>query len=78
MEELAQELCAEDIELKILNELYNNNLKASLVEENLYEISCSYKSFLSVLSLVVAMMKDVFYTLFESKIDVKVECMIRE
>ena len=76
--ELMKELCLDDIEIKILNELFNNNIKAVLLAENYYEVVCKYKSFGSVISFIIAIMKDSFYTLFERKIDVKLECLVRE
>ena len=77
-EKLMFELYNDDIALMILNELYNNNIRVLLVDENLYEVTCKYKSFNSVISLITAILNDIFYTMFETKIDVKLECIVRE
>lgn len=75
--ELAQELCKDDIEIKILNELFSNNIRVTVLAENYYEVACKYKNFSSVISLITAIMKDTFFTLFERKIDVKMECLVK-
>lgn len=77
-EELMIELYNDDIELMILNELFNNNIKVVLLEENLYEVTCKYKVFNNVITLLTAILNDVFFTMFQSKIDVKMECLVRE
>lgn len=77
-EKLMYELYNDDIALMILNELFNNNIKVILVEENVYEVSCKYKSFSSVISMITAILNDIFYTMFETKIDIKLECIVRE
>lgn len=76
--ELMTELYNDDIELMILNELFNNNIKVILLEENLYEVTCKYKVFNNVVALLTAILNDIFFTMFQSKIDVKMECLIRE
>lgn len=77
-ETLMTELYTDDIELMILNELYNNNIKVALIEENIYEVTCKYKSFSNVSSLIIAILNDIFYTMFQTKIDIKLECLIRD
>lgn len=77
-DDLMTELYNDDIELMILNELFNNNIKVVLVEENLYEVTCKYKVFNNVVSLLTAILNDIFFTMFQSRIDVKMECLIRE
>lgn len=76
--ELVEEFFRDDLEMKILNELFNNNMKVNFLNDNLYEVTCKYKNIGSVVSLVTAILKDTFYTLFERKIDVKLECIVKE
>ena len=75
---LVSELCIDDLELKVLNYMFNNNLKVKLLDENLYEIHCKYKSFSSVIGLGIAIMKDTFYTLYGGKIEIKIEGIVKE
>lgn len=76
--ELVEELIKDDLEIQILNELYSNNMKVLVLDENLYEVTCKYKSFSSVISLITAILKDTFYHLFDEKIEVKLECVVKE
>ena len=77
LEDLVQELCGEDLEINVLSEMYDNNLRVSLIDDNCYEIVCRYSSFNTVISIVVAIMKDTFYKLFERKSDIKMECLLK-
>lgn len=72
------ELYCDDLQLMVLNELYNNNIKVTLLEENLYQVTCKYKSFASVISMITAIMNDIFYTMFQSMVDIKLECIVKE
>ena len=74
---MVQELCGEDLEINVLSEMYDNNLRVSLIDDNCYEIVCRYSSFNTVISIVVAIMKDTFYKLFERKSDIKMECLLK-
>lgn len=77
-EKVMMELYTDDIELMILNELFNNNIKVMLLDENLYEVTCKYKSFNSVVGMITAILNDIFYTMFESKIDIKIDCTVKQ
>ncbi len=74
--ELVSELYNDDIEMMVLNELYNNNIKVSLLAENLYEVTCTYKNFTNVMSVIIAILNDIFYTMFQQKVDIKLECIV--
>ena len=78
LENIIRELYNDDLQLMILNELYNNNIKVTLLEENLYQVTCKYKSFSSVMTMITAIMKDIFYTMFQNMVDIKLECVIKE
>ena len=78
LENIIRELYNDDLQLMILNELYNNNIKVTLLEENLYQVTCKYKSFSSVMTMITASMKDIFYTMFQNMVDIKLECVIKE
>lgn len=73
-EELIKEIYLEDLEMLILNELYNNNIYPKVLGDNLYKITCKFKNFNNISSLVIAILTDVFYNLFEEKIKIKLEC----
>jgi uncharacterized protein involved in tellurium resistance len=73
-----EEVYSSDIELMVLNELYNNNIKVTLIEENLYEDKCKFKSVGSVVNIVTAIMNDIFYTMFERNVDIKLNCIVRQ
>ena len=77
-EKIMEEVYNSDIELMVLNELYNNNIKVFLREENLYEVICKYKSVGSVVNIVTDIMKDIFYTMFERNVDIKLECIVKQ
>ena len=78
VENIMFELYFDDLQLMILNELYNNNIKVTLVEENLYQVTCKYKSFSSVITMITAIMNDIFYTMFQSMVDIKLDCIVKE
>ena len=77
-ENIMFELYADDIQLMILNELYNNNIKVTLLEENLYQVTCKYKSFSSVITMITAILNDIFYTMFQDTVDIKLDCIVKE
>lgn len=77
-EKIMEEVYNSDIELMVLNELYNNNIKVVLMEENLYEVKCKFKSVGSVVNIVTAIMNDIFYTMFERNVDIKLDCIVRQ
>ncbi len=77
-EKIMEEVYNADIELMVLNELYNNNVKVILLEENLYQVKCKYKSVGSVVNIVTDIMNDIFYTMFERNVDIKLECVVRQ
>ncbi len=77
-EDLILELYNDDIEMIILNELYNNNMKTILIGENSYEVNCKYKNVANIITLITAILNDVFFSMFQSKIDIKIECLIRD
>jgi hypothetical protein len=77
-ENIMFELYADDIQLMILNELYNNNIKVTLLEENLYQVTCKYKSFSSIITMVTAILNDIFYTMFQDTVDIKLDCIVKE
>ncbi len=77
-DELLKEIYNEDIETLILNELYNNNIYAKLLGNNLYITKCKFKNLERIFSLITSIFSDVFYRLFEKKIRIKIECIIEE
>ncbi len=77
IKDLIQEIYLEDISLTVLNELYNNNIPVTLEADNTYKITCKYKNFNSVISLVNAVFNDVFYSIFEQSAEFKIECSIK-
>lgn len=77
-ESIMFELYSDDIQLMILNELYNNNIKVTLLEENLYQVTCKYKSFSSVITMITAILNDIFYTMFQDVVDIKLDCIVKE
>lgn len=72
-----KELYAEDISITILNELYNNNINVILDEEGKYIIHCKYKNLSSIFSLIIAILDDIFYTMFEQTLEATIECKIK-
>lgn len=74
--ELIHEIYLEDLETLILNELYNNNIHAKLLEDNLYKVTCKFKNFNNIVSLITAILTDVFDKMFEEKAKIKLECIL--
>lgn len=77
-DELLNEIYNEDLETIILNELYTNNINVKLVGENLYVVSFKFKNFGSIASLISAILADVFNRMFEEKVEIKLECILKE
>lgn len=75
-EELLNEIYLEDLEMLILNELYNNNIHVKLLEDNLYKVTCKFKNFNNIISLITAILEDVFNNLFEENCKIKIECVL--
>lgn len=76
--EVITEIYLEDLEMLILNELYNNNIKVQLLDDNLYKVTCKFKKFKNVISLITAIMTDIFYRLFNEKVKIKLDCILKE
>lgn len=75
---LLEDLYKEDVSITILNEFYNNNIPVRLDNSGNYIIMCKYKNFNSVVTLVNAILNDVFYTLFEHNSEICMNCIIKE
>ena len=73
---LIKELYIEDISITILNELYNNNIHVILDENDNYIINCKYKNIGSIFTLVIAILDDIFYTMFEHSFQASIKCDI--
>lgn len=76
--DLMIEIYYEDLEMLILNEMYNNNIHTQIIEDNLYKIECKFKNFGNVISLIVAILTDVFYRMFNEKVQIKIESIVKE
>lgn len=76
VKELIRELYIEDISITILNELYNNNIHVTLDEDDNYIINCKYKNIGSIFTLVIAILDDIFYTMFEHSFQASIKCDI--
>lgn len=76
-EELINEICIEDLEILILNELYNNNIHAKIIGDNLYKVNCKFKNFNNVASLITAILTEIFNKIFDEKVEIKLECIIK-
>ncbi len=77
-EELVEELYLEDIDITILNELYNNNIKVKLDENNVFVVSCKYKNMNNVFALITATLNDIFYTIFNQTFEAEIKCEVKE
>ncbi len=77
-EDVMAELYSDDIELMIMNELFNNNIKVILKQTNLYEVTCKYKSFSNAITIITAILNEIFYTMFQRKIEIKMECIVKD
>ena len=77
-DDLLNEIYNEDLETIILNELYTNNIHVKLLGDNLYLATCKFKNFGNVVSLITAILTDVFYRMFDEKSQIKLECILKE
>lgn len=77
-EELVEELYLEDIAITILNELYNNNIKVKLDENNVFVVNCKYKNMNNVFALIMATLNDIFYTIFNQTFEAEIKCEVKE
>lgn len=75
---LLKDLYHEDIYITILSELYNNNIPITMQEDDSFLISCKYKNFNSIISLLTAILNDIFYTIFDQSAEIKIECILKE
>lgn len=76
--ELIQELYCEDISIKLLNEFYNNNIPIKLNEDNSYTITCKYRNFNNLITIINAILNDVFFALFNQSPEIQMNCMIKQ
>lgn len=76
--ELIKELYIEDLEMLILNELYNNNIKVRILEDNLYKVTCKFKNSNHVISIITAILTSIFNNMFDEKVKIKIECLLKE
>lgn len=74
--EVMREIYLEDLETLILNELYNNNIHVKLLQDNLYKVNCKFKNFNNVISIITAILTDVFDRMFGEKIKMRVEMIL--
>lgn len=75
---LIEELYLEDITITILNELYNNNIKVNLTENDEYVVECKYKNLNNIFSLITATLNDIFYTMFKRSFEANIKCEVKE
>lgn len=76
---LIYEVYEEDLTIAILNELYNNNIPVKFnYNTNEYMITCKFKNFSNIISILQAIFYDAFFTLFDQSPEIHVECDIRE
>ena len=78
VKELIEEVYFEDISITILNELYNNNIRVSLNEDNVYIVTCKYKNVNNVFGLITAILNDIFYTMFRQTFEADIRCEVKE
>jgi len=79
IEKLIYEVYAEDLSIAILNELYNNNIPVKLnYENNQYVITCKFKNFGNIVTILQAIFSDAFFTLFDQSPEIHMECIIRD
>lgn len=75
---LLKELYNEDISITIMSELYNNNIPVVLHDNGSFLVSCKYKNFNSIVSLLSAILNDIFFTIFDESAEIKISCIIKE
>lgn len=75
---LIADMYAEDLSITILNELYNNNIPVHFDNQtNQYHITCKFKSFSNVVTLLQAIFSEAFFTLLEQTPHIHMECDIQ-
>lgn len=76
---LINEIYSEDLSITILNELYNNNIPVKVdYESNQYVITCKYKNYINILTLINAIFYETFFTIFDQIPEMNIECSIKE
>ena len=75
---LIKELYYEDISISLLNEFYNNNIPTKLNDDNSYTITCKYKNFNNLITIINAILNDVFFALFNQSPEIHMDCMLKE
>lgn len=76
---LIQEIYSEDLSITILNELYNNNIPVKLdYDTNEYIVTCKYKNFSNVITIINAIFTEAFSTIFDQSPEIKMQCFLKE
>ena len=76
---LIYETYAEDLSITILNELYNNNIPVKLnYETNTYVVTCKFKNFTNIVTILNAIFSEAFLTLFDQTPEMYMECIIKD
>lgn len=76
---LIYETYAEDLSITILNELYNNNIPVKLnYETNTYAVTCKFKNFTNIVTILNAIFSEAFLTLFDQTPEMYMECIIKD
>ncbi|MBO5143448.1 MAG: hypothetical protein J6C46_10770 [Clostridia bacterium] len=79
IDSLITDLYSEDLSITLLNELYNNNIPVQLnYETNEYIITCKFKNFNNIITLINAIFSETFFTLFDLAPNMHIECDIKE
>lgn len=79
LHKLIYELYEEDLTIAILNELYNNNIPVKFnYTTNEYIITCKFKNFSNIISVLQAIFYDVFFTLFDQSPEIHIDCIVKE
>lgn len=77
-QDLIYELFTEDLSITILNELYNNNIPVKLnYETNQYIITCKYKNFSNIITLLNAIFCEAFLAIFDQTPEMHLDCEIK-
>ena len=77
--DLIHELYTEDLSITIFYELYNNNIPVKInYSNNSYVITCKYKNFSNIITLLNAIFTETFVTIFDQSPEIHIECIIKE
>jgi len=77
--ELIYETYSEDLSVTLLNELYNNNIPVKLdYQTGKYIVTCKYKNFSNIISILTAVISETFYTLFDQAPEIHIDCTVKE